>query len=36
MGILDCIFGKKKKDSATPEVKVEPKIHDYRIERLLY
>jgi hypothetical protein len=30
MGILDSIFGKKKKDSATPEVKVEPKIHDYQ------
>ena len=30
MGILDSIFGKKKKDSATLEVKVEPKIHDYQ------
>lgn len=30
MGILNSIFGKKKKDSTTPEVKVEPKIHDYQ------
>jgi len=30
MGILNSIFGKKKKDSATPEVKVEPNINDYQ------
>ena len=30
MGIFDSLFCKKKKDSATPEVKVEPNIHDYQ------
>ena len=30
MGIFDSIFGKKKKDSATPEVKVEPNFYDQK------
>lgn len=30
MGILGSIFGKKKKDSATPEVRVEPSIHEFQ------
>lgn len=30
MGIFDSIFGKKKKDSATPEVKVEPDFYDQK------
>ena len=30
MGILDSIFGKKKKDSATQEVKVEPEFYDQK------
>lgn len=30
MGIFDSIFGKKKKDSATPEVKVEPDFYEQK------
>ena len=30
MGIFDSIFGRKKKDSATPEVKVEPDFYDQK------
>lgn len=30
MGMLDSIFSKKKKDSATQKVMVEPKINDYQ------
>lgn len=30
MGILDSIFGKKKKDLTTQNVKIEPKIYDYQ------
>ena len=30
MGIFDSLFSKKKKDSTTPKVKVEPNMHDYQ------
>lgn len=30
MGIFDNLFSKKKKDSTTLKVKVEPNMHDYQ------